>query len=236
MKCREAEDGLQDYIDGELDPEKRGRIDFHLKECPRCSEKFAKAQNLVNLLSVEEVELPPFFQTKLLARVEREKKRERVFGLAQVAWASSFILVLMTGIFLIFYFRTSRVPKTPSLAGRAKIEQPKVVIPPTRREERIRKGMREEKLPSVEIVSPEEEAIVKNGEIDICAAFYPSSARGKIRLLLDDRDVTSTAELTSDYIMYSPTTPLTSGYHLVTVEVEGGKGSVIETNAVFFVL
>lgn len=70
MKCSEIENRLPAYREELLSPEESTSITGHLTSCPRCSRALAdleKAEQLVH--SLGEVEPPPFFEQRIMARV-----------------------------------------------------------------------------------------------------------------------------------------------------------------------
>ena len=50
MTCRHAKSLLEDYIDGELAPQKGAEVDRHLDICEECREEFRQARRLKELL------------------------------------------------------------------------------------------------------------------------------------------------------------------------------------------
>ena len=73
MICNEIENRLPAYLEDLLSQEERKSITRHLTSCPRCSRAFAglkKAEQLVHGLG--EVEPPPFFEQRIMARVREE--------------------------------------------------------------------------------------------------------------------------------------------------------------------
>ncbi len=72
-KCSAIEDLLPLYSDGSLSDEEKRVVEEHLSDCAACQKELAylqKAGQLVNHLS--DVEEPPWFQQKIVARVREE--------------------------------------------------------------------------------------------------------------------------------------------------------------------
>jgi hypothetical protein len=73
MTCDEIENSLPAYVEEMISPEESKSITGHLASCPRCSRALAdlkKAEQLVH--SLGEVEPPPFFEQRIMARVREE--------------------------------------------------------------------------------------------------------------------------------------------------------------------
>ena len=78
MTCNEIENRLPAYLEDILSPEEKKSIVGHLASCPRCSRAFAdlkRADELVRGLG--EVEPPPFFEQRIMARVREEAVRKQ---------------------------------------------------------------------------------------------------------------------------------------------------------------
>lgn len=78
--------------------------------------------------------------------------------------------------------------------------------------------------PGVDPVVPVDNSVVAAGDVDIVAAIYPPVENGVIRLYVDERDVTGLADITNDYVMYSPAESLEEGEHIVTIEIRDAHG------------
>ncbi len=63
------------YVDGELDPQKRGRVDDHLEVCPDCSLYYEELRQLEDNLDTAREPVPPISSEsteELLTRARRE--------------------------------------------------------------------------------------------------------------------------------------------------------------------
>ncbi len=72
-KCRDIENNLSLYLDDLLSNEDKAAVEEHLQSCPRCAKTLArlsKTKELTN--SLNEVEPPPWFKQKIMARVREE--------------------------------------------------------------------------------------------------------------------------------------------------------------------
>jgi len=73
IDCREVWKEITNYVEGDLTPEMRGRIDCHLIGCPHCKAVYDGSQNVVRLLGCNRVlELPTGFSQRLFRRLSAE--------------------------------------------------------------------------------------------------------------------------------------------------------------------
>lgn len=72
ISCAEVRRELSNYIEDDLAPELRHRIEVHVAQCDGCRAMFDGVKNIVCLVSAEEtIELPPQFSEKLYERVRK---------------------------------------------------------------------------------------------------------------------------------------------------------------------
>jgi anti-sigma factor (TIGR02949 family) len=73
IDCREVWKEITEYIEGDLTPEMRERVDRHLKECPHCKAVYDGSRNVVRLLGgINVLELPTGFSQRLHRRLSAE--------------------------------------------------------------------------------------------------------------------------------------------------------------------
>jgi hypothetical protein len=78
MNCNEIENRFPAYLEGLLSPEESREIAGHLSSCAQCSRALTdlkKTQEIVN--GLDEVEPPPFFEQRIMARVREEAGRKQ---------------------------------------------------------------------------------------------------------------------------------------------------------------
>jgi hypothetical protein len=76
--CTEMEQELSAYLEGVISPEERKRIDDHLAGCVQCTRALGDLKKTRELLqNLPEVEAPPWFTQKVMARVRAEAKSQR---------------------------------------------------------------------------------------------------------------------------------------------------------------
>ena len=70
IDCYQVRRELSDYLEGDLTPQLRLRIEQHLQACDHCSAVYDGLRNIVRLLGDEEViELPEGFSQRLYKRL-----------------------------------------------------------------------------------------------------------------------------------------------------------------------
>jgi hypothetical protein len=78
MTCNEVDNLLPAYLEDILSPEEKKSIVVHLASCPRCSWAFADLKRAGELVrGLGEVEPPPFFEQRIMARVREEAGRKQ---------------------------------------------------------------------------------------------------------------------------------------------------------------
>ena len=72
IDCYQVRRELSDYLEGDLTPELRVRIEDHLERCKHCTAVYDGMKNVVQLLSDERaIELPKGFSERLYRRLFR---------------------------------------------------------------------------------------------------------------------------------------------------------------------
>jgi Putative zinc-finger len=70
IDCYEVRRELVNYMEEDLEPELRDRIDAHLRNCHHCTAVYDGVRNVVHLLGSEEsIELPAGFSQRLYKRL-----------------------------------------------------------------------------------------------------------------------------------------------------------------------
>ncbi len=156
------------------------------------------------LSELPSVDLPPFYRTRLLARIREASRRaprgERLRA-PQIAWGVAAVCIIAL---VVIALRTPRV-------GRAPIRQQGV-------------EMVDAASTSIDPVMPADNSVVGAGDVEIVASIYPPIEGGIVRLYVDETDVTGLADVGEDYVMYSPHERFEEGEHIVTIEIHDGSG------------
>ena len=154
------------------------------------------------LQDLHSVDLPPFYRTRLLAKLrtasERPAWRERLSE-PKLAWSVAGACVVALVLVVLYAGRTPS-PSTPIAPGVQVVDA------------------------SIDPVMPADNSVVGAGDVEIVAAIYPPVEGGIVRLYVDERDVTGLAEVTESYVMYSPPERFEEGEHIVTIEITDGSG------------
>jgi anti-sigma factor RsiW len=75
ISCVEVWRELSNYVDGEIGPELRMRMEEHFKGCEHCSAILDGTRNIVRLVGDgRPFDLPPGFSDRLKERIEQEVK------------------------------------------------------------------------------------------------------------------------------------------------------------------
>ena len=111
MECKQIQAMLTPYLEGLVSPDEKQLVEQHLASCTQCTDAIEDLKKTAGLLrNLEEVEPPPWFTQKVMARVreEAEKKNvgvlERLFFPLRVkvpiqALATAMIVVLALYVF-----------------------------------------------------------------------------------------------------------------------------------------
>jgi len=91
MNCKEIDDLLSPYLDGELDSGTQQAVFRHLNECPDCHYEMTRIRKLIKMLSsLEEIDPPEDFSKKLSRRIleiaAAKSKKEKRYGLSPQSW------------------------------------------------------------------------------------------------------------------------------------------------------
>lgn len=97
MKCFRIKKKLSAYLDGEMPEQERITISEHLKQCEECRAELAALSAVADALNtIEGMEVPPYFMTRLRQNVREQAKPVpfllRIKSLAVTA-ATAFALV-----------------------------------------------------------------------------------------------------------------------------------------------
>ncbi|MDD2889327.1 MAG: zf-HC2 domain-containing protein [bacterium] len=100
---------IQAFVDNELSSDEQKILDSHIKECQDCKTELENATILNKLLkdNIKKVDLPPYFEAKLWARIEREKSRKFSFA-KLIPITVSLICVIFVAVFSFPHLKTGK--------------------------------------------------------------------------------------------------------------------------------
>jgi len=82
MECREAQDNLNNYIEGLLPSDTTKLFDEHLASCKKCSESLADIKKTIkHINAIEEIEPPLWLTQKVMAKVREEAEARQKKGI-----------------------------------------------------------------------------------------------------------------------------------------------------------
>lgn len=75
--CKDINDKLSSYLDNEISPQEKHAMEEHIKTCSQCAQTLADLQKVKAMTSkLSEVEPPPWFKQKIMARVREEAQKK----------------------------------------------------------------------------------------------------------------------------------------------------------------
>lgn len=167
------------------------------------------------LMELRPVDPPPFHTERLLARLRQERERpawSQAMRSPRLAWSIAAVCVAALAIVLSLrvggdgLFLRGGAPDGDSIV--MGLDGTGIAL-----------------ATDVAPVMPVDNAVVGASDVEIVAAIQPPlEAGGIVRLLVDDRDVTSLADITESSVMYSPAERLEEGEHIITIEITDGSG------------
>jgi hypothetical protein len=115
MKCEDCSELLEEYLDGELEPQAQAQVGEHLIECADCSSSFATLTAEQELFARydRELEVPPFLWTRVAAHTVAENNRPKLRGWAAIFARplASVIAALLLAIAVGIVYVISRRPE-----------------------------------------------------------------------------------------------------------------------------
>jgi hypothetical protein len=107
MKCEEVEQKMVDYLDNNLDPDSRQEIEKHLETCERCLDEFKESQQILNLISKDEMVKPNEslrinFYHMLHSEMKKSEEKSRILKFETIIpWYNSSRYRVAAGIALL---------------------------------------------------------------------------------------------------------------------------------------
>lgn len=218
MTCAEIERLLRDHPRRQL-PDAAAA---HLRGCAACRTLYRELRALDDLMAGQpEADVPPFLAARVLA--EARSPRRPVPDLRPL-WVP--VAAAAAGVTLA-WFTAVKPALDPGRIARADAPMPPITVAgapaPAAVAPAAVTGTR------IYPVWPADRDVVAGGELSITASLYPAlSGAGRVRIAIDDQDLTGDSEITADFLSLVPQ-DLAPGKHTVTVsyaQANGGRQSV----------
>jgi hypothetical protein len=219
MNCRKIRGLINIYLDDEANSKQKELVLLHTQTCKECNFIFNETQKLNNLLtSVPAIKHPSNLHSSIMSRVTSDscKEKKAFFAFPVSAWAGVATLILVIALSSMLIFR-DKSEGTSNIVTK----KPETNIALAK--------------PEILIVSPKEDAVIEEKNVDI-SAVIDSVGTTNIRVILDGKDVTDATEISKDFLIYTSDT-LSDGYHKVVINADDEKGkSITQRSWKFFVI
>ena len=118
-KCKDIENNLSLYLDDVLSKEDKAAVDEHLRSCRQCEEALARLRKTKELTnSLHEVEPPPWFRKKIMARVREEAgKKSFLYKLFYPLQIKIPVQIFATVCIAVLAVSASRISPTMTTSG-----------------------------------------------------------------------------------------------------------------------
>ena len=94
MNCKDMEERLITYIDGELSPEENMRVKEHLENCSTCMEEYEKLKSTIDYVTDNSNYIDTSKAIELDLNIKRRKRVKRFTRTGLIAIALSLLLVV----------------------------------------------------------------------------------------------------------------------------------------------
>lgn len=213
--CNKTRAFIDLYLDGNADYLQTKSLFSHIETCERCRARLEESQKLHKMIkSVSNINPPSDLRRSILSRMRSEdapsyisKYRENFIEKQRIfPFPIAVVMSILAVITAILFITVSQ-------------DKPKVNLAKS----------------EIHVVSPKEDSIIDQRNVDISAVF---SAVGvsEIKVILDGEDVTDYTDISKDFLIYTSNT-LKDGHHKVIIEVADDKGkSLVQQSWEFFVI
>lgn len=243
LSCRKIRELINLYIDGEANSNQKELLLSHVENCEKCRIKFDEAKEFHNAMkSVCAVKTPDnLSKTIMLGLQTEEYEKPSPLAFPLLGWAI-ITAVIMIIIFSTTWNSTKNITSNPEVAiSKPEIAHPspkitlsKPAIAPSKPEFATSKPEIAQSKPEIHIVSPQEDSVVEQQNVDISVAI--TGNLNDIHVILDGQDVTDSTEISKDFLIYTSEV-LKNGYHKVIIQASDVKGvSVAQRSWEFYVI
>lgn len=108
MNCKEYQESMMQYLDGDLNDIESAQLKQHLKSCPECSREYEEVGHILKMLETDSIIEPPLdFEEKVMERVRTvqpqwlkisDRTMRFLYGF------TSFLLILLLSMFTVYMF------------------------------------------------------------------------------------------------------------------------------------
>jgi hypothetical protein len=112
MNCGDVKILLPGYLDGDLPQDEKNAVEEHLKTCQQCVRELEALKKAALLIrGLDEVEPPPFFSKKIMARVKAEQRPkrslvERLFFPLHLKLPLEAVATVLIAVLAVFVYRS----------------------------------------------------------------------------------------------------------------------------------
>jgi anti-sigma factor RsiW len=104
LRCKDFEEVLSDYLDGELPPEHKQRLERHLLLCPACSETLRGMHQVrLALQGLGASETPAGFQLRLMACLHEEEIHRKQAWRRSLSFGAALVVALVVALAILLW-------------------------------------------------------------------------------------------------------------------------------------
>lgn len=236
MNCQQIEKFYRENPGAALPPQAQS----HIRECPACRALVVGQDGLESILrSQPRLELPPYFQARLWARINRSETKPSFFALRPARLSLAASAMMIAAVLLLFL----RAPGPENVfAPQVGIQVHAPVASPDNAPgtpeinmAALEPGAREPSL--IYTVWPGEQDVAEGRNLNIVASFYPAAqARDRISVTIDDQPLGSAQyQMKEDFLTIIPKS-LAPGRHVVLVSLTDRQGRKTDKSWSFYLL
>ena len=128
MKCKKIQEYLSSYIDGQLPPKFKERIQNHLNTCTECNRRMGEIKSTISLIkSLGEQPLPQYYTTQLEAKLDENAPRETYVPDNHTSLWLRFKWQVILSVFILGIFAGSGVLYVSQVLNKRPKETPRTI-------------------------------------------------------------------------------------------------------------
>ncbi len=111
MNCKEFENKILFYIEGELKPDEKKQMDLHLETCEKCRFICLKMQKTLAIIGKEKQIVPnPFLKTRILEKMSKQETPVFAFNFNKIFQPVMMLVIMCVGIYLGIMIGKNSIP------------------------------------------------------------------------------------------------------------------------------